>query len=119
MEIGNNVYKYFSDGEWRSELQGSNAKSPGSGPKADSPRPRFELPSISESSQLDHRVSSCSGLTAVNPISMELEGSVPMRQTQPLIEETGEDVQEDLLVSDIEIHVKARPILSATSYPGD
>ena len=95
METGNNVYKYFSGGQWRSELQGSNAQSPGSGPNADSQRPRSELASVSEGSQLDHRVSRYSGLTAVNLISMELEGSVPTRQTQPPIEEAGEDVQED------------------------
>ena len=86
METGNNIYKYFSGGAWRSELQGNN-QPPSTGDGANAL-------SVSDASHDSHRMSRYSKVTAVNPISMELEGSMPVTQHQPPIAETDENVED-------------------------
>ncbi|KAI1326115.1 hypothetical protein F5Y16DRAFT_237732 [Xylariaceae sp. FL0255] len=79
MDEGENVYKAFGGGEWRSELQGNHSRSP-----SDSSQVRSELHghsrNPSNSSQIDPRMSYYSGSTAVGGPPMELEGSIPARQ---------------------------------------
>ncbi|KAI0017064.1 hypothetical protein F4780DRAFT_627916 [Xylariomycetidae sp. FL0641] len=63
MEQGDNVYKHFSGGAWRTELHGgTHSRNP------------------SDGSQPDSRFSYYSGATAVAIPPMELEGSAPSRQ---------------------------------------
>lgn len=100
METGENIYKHFSGGVWRSELHGSHSRNPSDGPHVDPHRIRAELHSnhsrnLSEDSQVDSRASYYSGLTALNPIAMELEGSIPARQSPiPEVSEEAHRVSE-------------------------
>ncbi|RYO86621.1 hypothetical protein DL766_009448 [Monosporascus sp. MC13-8B] len=97
MEPGENVYKYFSGGAWRTELHGSFSRNPSDGPHIDPYGVRAELHSnhlrnTSDSSQVDPRVSDYHGSRVIGPIPSELEGSVPRSQTA-VLEEAGEETQ--------------------------
>ncbi|RYO96822.1 hypothetical protein DL765_011395 [Monosporascus sp. GIB2] len=98
METGENVYKYFSGGAWRTELHGSPLRNPGDGPHIDAHEVRAELHNnhlrnTSDSSQVDPRVSDYPGSQVISPIPTELEGSVPRNQP-PVLEEVGEKARQ-------------------------
>ncbi|RYP93186.1 hypothetical protein DL770_000661 [Monosporascus sp. CRB-9-2] len=97
METGENVYKYFSGGAWRTELHGSPSRNPSDGLHINAHGVRAELHSnhmrnTSDSFQVDPRVSDYPGSQVISPIQTELEGSVP--RNQPTVEEVGEKARQ-------------------------
>ncbi|RYP45188.1 hypothetical protein DL768_008420 [Monosporascus sp. mg162] len=98
METGENVYKYFSGGAWRTELYGNPSRNPSDGPHIDPHSVRAELHNnhlrnTSDYPQVDPTVSDYPGSKVINPIPTELEASMP-RSQPPVFEEAGEKAQQ-------------------------
>lgn len=89
METGDNIYKHFSGGTWRSELHGSYLRSPSL--QSPSDRPHVDAHKLGAGLHSNHSRNPSDGSRVIRPIAMELEGSMPTRQA-PILE-VGEDIE--------------------------